>query len=196
MKFYRLEKPNYFKIWSYAILRALLLGLLSTIIIMLISGYQFMIVISTSMEPTIPVGSLIIITPCDYEDLNDGDIVTMDSGGINLTHRIVGKFDAKKSQERGYLLPGDEGYDEQRWWVTKGDATETIDGALTDNIVGRVSEGHAFTWVGTCVRYIRANYTMLIVLLIIMIAFVSVLEWLKGRLESDDIECYENDDEE
>ena len=193
MRFYRLEKENYFKIWGAAIFRALAYALIATIAIMLLSGYKFMIVSSGSMEPTLPVGSLVIVSPCDYEDLQYGDIVTMDAGGINLTHRIVGRYGDK---DNPVLKPGEAGYEDSQYWVTQGDASQTIDGPLTDNVVGIVHEGHAWAWLGTVVRYVRANYTLVIVMLILVVAFVSVIEWLKSKMEISDIEVYETDDEE
>ena len=196
MRFYRLEKPKYFKIWTYAIFKAIAIALILTVLAMMAAGYKFMIVSSGSMTPTLPLGSLVIVTPCEYEELECGDIVTMDAGGIYLTHRIVGKYDAKNTAERGYLVEGEAGYDDQHWWVTKGDASDTIDGPLTDNIVGKVYENHAFGWVGDCVRYIRANYQMLIILLILFGAFVTVMDWLKSKMVLDDIEVYDSDDEE
>lgn len=197
MRFYRLEKPNYIKDWAYAIFKALAFSLILTILTMLIAGYKFMIVSSGSMEPVLPVGSLVIVTPCDYEDLEYGDIVTMNAGGINLTHRVVGKYDRNHpSDVNTYLVPGDAGYDTETIWVTKGDANAQPDGPLNDDVVGKVYDSHAFGWVGTCVRYVRQNYTMLIVLLIIIVVFVSVLDWLKSKMVPDDIECYETDDEE
>jgi len=195
MRFYRLEKENYFKTWTYHILKALAVALIVTIGVMLIAGYKFMIVSSGSMEPVLPLGSLVIVTPCEYEDLECGDIVTMDANGINLTHRIVGKYDVNKITERGYLIEGDEGYAESKIWVTKGDASDTIDGPLDDEIVGKVYDSHAFGWIGDCVRYVRYNYTMVIILLVLFGAFISVMEWLKGKMSLDDIEVYDSDED-
>ena len=201
MRFYRLEKPNYLKIWAYAIFKALAIALIITALTMIIAGYKFMIVSSGSMTPTLPLGSLVIVTPCEYEDLELGDIVTMDAGGVHLTHRIIGKYDANNLTERGYLLPEDDAkynnaYTNQQWWVTKGDASDTIDGALDNEIIGKVYENHAFGWVGDCVRYVKGNYQMIIILLILFGAFVTVIDWLKGKMQIDDIEVYESDDEE
>lgn len=201
MRFYRLEKPNYFKLWSYAILKAFAFAMILTALTMIIAGYKFMIVSSGSMTPTLPLGSLVIVTPCEYEDLECGDIVTMNAGGVYLTHRIVGKYDANNLTERGYLLPEDDekfdkAYTNQYWWVTKGDASDTIDGPLDNEIVGKVYDTHAFGWVGDCVRYIKANYQMLIILLVLLGAFVTVIDWLKSKMVLDDIEVYENEDEE
>ena len=195
MKFYRLEKTNYFKVWAMAILKSIGLGLMLTVAIMVILGYKFMIVSSGSMEPVMPVGSLIIVTPCDYEDLRLGDIVTMEGSGINLTHRIQGKV----IDEGGTWVAIDE--DDPRYnsleaiWYTKGDNSDTVDGPLTKNIVGKVYENHIFKIVDVLVRYVKANYIMIIVLTVLLIGFVEVLNYLKGKLELEDIECYENDEE-
>ena len=215
MKFYRLEKPNMFKKWAYLTFKGIVISLIVVLVSMLAADYRFMIVSSGSMEPMLPTGSLVIVSPCEYEDLQLGDIVTMNAGGIYLTHRIVGKYNPS-DPENSILLPSDvsecEGedwyelvkdravtddtaYNNQTWWVTKGDNSETLDGALTDNIVGRVYDNHAFGWVGTTVRYIRANYMMIVVLVIIFIVFISFMEWLKNQLEEDDIEVYENDED-
>ena len=197
MRFYRLEKDNKFGYWAYVVFKGIAIALIITIALMLLCGYKFMIVSSGSMEPYLPVGSLVIVTPCEYEDLELGDIVTMDAGGIYLTHRIVGKFDAKNPNDKYSILkPGDEGYDEETRWVTQGDANAEPDGVLNDDVVGRVYESHAFGWVGTCVRYIRTHYTMLIIMLIIFAVFFYGMDWLKNQMVPDDIECYETDDEE
>lgn len=216
MKFYRLEKTNYFKLWGGATLKAIGLALVAVMIIMLIAGYKFMIVSSGSMEPTLPVGSLVIVTPCEKEELQLGDIVTMNAGGINLTHRVVGKYNPNNS-EYSIILPEDmSAYDGEAWvgliegkaiyddeaynnathWVTKGDNSDTIDGKLDRDIVGKVYDAHAFSWVGLAVRYIRANFKMLIIMLVLLAIFISVLEWLKNKMVQDDIECYELDEDE
>lgn len=195
MRFYRLEKTNYFKFWGQAVLKAIAISLLVTVAIMLLCGYKFMIVSSGSMEPVLPVGSLVIVTPCEYEDLKDGDIITKDAGGIYLTHRIIGKYDETNTKK--YLTPEDEGYYEAEYWITKGDASDTIDPKLTPEvIVGKVYDAHAFAWIGLIVRYIRNNYQMLMIMLVILAVFVSVLEWFKSKLVPEDIECYEIEEDE
>lgn len=155
-------------------------------------GYKFMIVTSGSMEPTLPVGSLVIVTPCEYEDLELNDIVTMEGSGINFTHRIVGKRDVVTDE---ILEKTDPRYNDGVWY-TKGDNNDTLDGAITSKeIVGKVYEEHCFTFVGSIVRYAKSNYKMLIVMGVILVAFIEVMNYLKGKLETDDIECYETDEE-
>lgn len=198
MRFYRLEKDSFFKdIWS-KLFRAFGFSLLIAIILATILGYKFMIVSSGSMEPKLPVGSLIMSTPTDYEDLELGDIVTMNKGGIYLTHRIEGKRDYNG---KILPLPGEEGFSQEAWdngfWYTQGDNSNTPDGILSEQeLIGIVYEEHCHTWLGDIVMYIKANTVMLIIYSIILVAFIWVIFWVKDNLNPDDIECYENDEEE
>ena len=198
MRFYRLEKEGFFKdIWS-KLFRAFGFSLLISIILATILGYKFMIVSSGSMEPKLPVGSLIMSTPVEFEELELGDIVTMNKGGIYLTHRIEGKRDVNG---KILPLPGEEGFSQEAWdngfWYTQGDNSNTPDGILSEEeLVGKVYEAHCYTWLGDVVMYIKANTMMLIIYGIILVAFVWVIFWVKDNLNPDDIECYENDEEE
>ena len=199
MRFYRLEKENLWTYWGYAILKSFALALGIVVLLEIIMGYKFMIVSSGSMAPTLPVGSLVMVTPCEYDDLELGDIVTMNKGGTHLTHRIVGKKDINN-----VILanPGEEGYDAEAWekatWYTKGDyAGAQADSKLDSNeIIGKVYEAHCFTIVGDIVMYVQSNYLLLIVFFVIFSVFIYVMKFLRDKLVEDDIECYENDDEE
>lgn len=198
MDFIRLEKKNYLTIWLFAILKAVGFALLITIAVMIMCGYKFMIVSSGSMEPTLPTGSLVIVTPCEYEDLNYWDIVTFTGdSGVNFTHRIVGKSNPANQQKP--LIPGDEGFGDAYSWVTRGD----YEGAKVDNgyliskdIVGKIYDNHCFTFTGLIVRYIRSNYIMVIISMFILVGFVEIINYLKRQLKEDDVECYETDEEE
>ena len=78
-------------------------------------------VLSGSMEPTIPVGSLVIISPFDPDSLNVGDVICYRfSDTVLITHRIV------------YVTS--EGFE------TRGDANEEIDSKIVDKsqVVGSV----------------------------------------------------------
>lgn len=193
MRFYRLEKENYFKIWSFAILKSLLISIMLIVVLMLVIGYKFMIVVSSSMEPTMPVGSLVLITPCDYEDLENGDIVTMDKNGINLTHRVVGKGTMTKDGVV-YFEEDDPRY-ENAMWCTKGDNSDTHDGEITGDVIGVVKENHIFELTGDIVRYIKNNKMVVIIFAVLFVVFIEVINWLKSKLVIDDIECYDWEEE-
>lgn len=86
-------------------------------------GFTPYTVLSGSMEPTYPVGSLIYVKKVDTADLQVGDPITFvfDQSLTVATHRVV-------------ELDPAEGYA-----ITKGDANEAVDGSPVafENILGR-----------------------------------------------------------
>lgn len=85
----------------------LLLGLLALPPLM---GIRLYAVTSGSMEPQIPVGAAVYVTPAKKEQLKEGDVITFSMGteGATATHRII-----RIRKEGGF--------------VTKGDANEESD---------------------------------------------------------------------
>lgn len=79
---------------------------LSGLFIPKLFGAKPYIVLSSSMEPVIHIGSLVYIKETD-EPLNVGDIIGYSTGDTPVVHRIIGK--------------GDEGY------ITQGDANDIPD---------------------------------------------------------------------
>ncbi|MBQ8514603.1 MAG: signal peptidase I [Ruminococcus sp.] len=79
-------------------------------------GWQMYTVLSGSMEPDYPTGSLILVKDAEPEELVAGDVITYKlSGGTIATHRIV-----EVLSEGGEIS-----------FRTKGDANEQADAALT-----------------------------------------------------------------
>lgn len=97
----------------------------------MIAGYKPVVVLSGSMEPTYPVGSVIYYKSTAFEKINEGDAITFKVGEDTLvTHRVVVKNGLSQTFE------------------TKGDANETKDGSPVEykNVVGK-------TW-NICVPYV------------------------------------------
>ena len=85
-------------------------------------GYKSMAVLTGSMEPNYPVGSLVYVKETDPEDIQVNDVITYQlSGDTVVTHRVVA-VDRDLQQ-----------------FTTKGDANEAEDGAPVPytNVVGR-----------------------------------------------------------
>ena len=79
-------------------------------------GFSYFVVYGASMEPSIPVGSVIMTKPVSASGLKVGDVIAyMPAGSIHLpvTHRIIG-------------ISGDE---RVRQLTTKGDANSAADPA-------------------------------------------------------------------
>lgn len=86
-------------------------------------GYEIYEVVSGSMEPEIPVGSVIYVAPTAPEEIQENEIIAFQSGDSIITHRVV----------ENHLVEGE--------FVTKGDANaaEDIREAPYDSLIGRVS---------------------------------------------------------
>ena len=63
------------------------IALIQLRILVSVFGFNFFIVTSGSMQPEIAVGDLIIVAPSN--EYNIGDIVTYETSGAYVTHRIV-----------------------------------------------------------------------------------------------------------
>ncbi len=90
------------------------LAVIAVIVVPAVTGAQRYTILGASMEPTIPVGSLVVVRPRSIDDVPVGSVVTfqLESGKPTVaTHRVVGT--------------GVE--DGARLLVTKGDANATAD---------------------------------------------------------------------
>jgi signal peptidase len=95
-------------------LTVVLLVVAFTIVIPKVIGGASLTVLTGSMEPTIPAGSIVLVQPVDAEAVRAGDVITFqarpDTTAL-VTHRVVGvNFE-----------------DERRSFTTKGDANEGND---------------------------------------------------------------------
>ena len=86
-------------------------------VVPMVIGAQRYTIVSGSMEPGIPVGSLVVVQPRQIDDVGMGDVITfqLESGESAVaTHRVVGE--------------GRTG-DGERLLVTQGDVNSTADSA-------------------------------------------------------------------
>lgn len=77
-----------------------------------IAGYQIYTVVSGSMEPEIPTGSLVYVKLTEPEEIKKGDVIAFygtDADGSIITHRVVSNSTAMGS------------------FITKGDANDKND---------------------------------------------------------------------
>lgn len=105
-----------------ALLAVVLLALASVLIIPYFMGYTELAVLTGSMQPTLPVGTLIYVKETDPAQLDVGDVVTYRlDGDTMVTHRVI-EIDP-----------------EAQTLITQGDANEDPDGEITfDRIVGKM----------------------------------------------------------
>ena len=131
-----------------------------------LTGRQLFIIGGGSMEPTIPVGSLVIATPPDPARIAPGDVVTVRIGdGLVVTHRVTRVVD-------------DAG---GRWFQMKGDANQSADANLVPaaSVVGSADRfipfaGYAQTFLATGTGLLSA----LALLLALLVSYL-LLEMLE-----------------
>ncbi len=152
-------------ITNIALVFLLTIGILLVVTLMPIKGnYQVMSVLSGSMSPTIPVGSLIVVKPSP--SYQSGDVITFLPTGLKLkkesvTHRIFSVY-----KEGDVIL-----------YQTKGDANESPDvGAVTeDRIIGKYL--FSVVYLGYILSYVKTLPGLL--LLIILPSIIIIFEEVK-----------------
>lgn len=130
---------------------------------LMIAGWSAALVATGSMNSVIPQGSLIVCAPVEEAELSVGDDITyMSSSTTTVTHRIIEVTDSAE-------VPG------HRAFITQG-----VDNTLPDktpveaqNVVGRVVfHSHV---AGVVLGFIRANWPLLVALLVIAWGFLKVM---------------------
>lgn len=101
-------------------------------------GYEVYDIVSGSMEPTIPTGSMVFVKPVGWEEIGEGDVIAYRTDGGVVTHRVA--------EKRTFL--GE--------FVTKGDANESEDflSVPFDMLVGRVERHIPF--LGNWMAYLAS----------------------------------------
>ena len=96
--------------------------LLLTLVLPKAFGYDTYNVVSQSMEPTIPKGSLILAKYKDPDTIEEGEIIVFYSNGVPVCHRVV-----NNNHFEGQI-------------TTKGDANDTEDPSILSyyNVIGVV----------------------------------------------------------
>lgn len=156
------------RIWN--IITTLIL-LIVVILAILMAGGQLLgmrpfAVLSGSMEPAYPVGSLIYVKATDFEDIKVGDAITFvfNEDLDVVTHRVYAIADA-----------------ENQLFQTKGDANATPDGAPVHykNVVGVVQ--YSIPYLGYIADFVTQPPGMIVaiiggVILLILIFLPDVLD--------------------
>ena len=136
-------------------------------------GYQRYVIISGSMEPTLPVGSVVYDEVVPVADLEVGDIITFvppPEFDIDdpVTHRIVQILEVGDDVEG---VPAGE-----RLFRTKGDANEDVDPwrmVLDGDEQGRVA--HHIPYVGYVYMALQVRWVQLLVIVVPALALITYI---------------------
>lgn len=129
-------------------------------------GFQVFAVLSGSMEPALPVGSLVYVKAVDPSSLKPGETITyMVNDTAVVTHRLVEVIE--DPEEPGTL-----------WFRTKGDANESEDMALVHsrNVIGRAT--FSIPYLGYVTTYIQRPPGLYVALatgaILLLLAFLPI----------------------
>lgn len=152
-----------------ALILTVLVSLAVARIVPAVTGGPTYVVGGGSMEPTIPIGAVVVDMPVAASDLQVGDIVSVKVGEHQtvFTHRIV-----RTLQRDGAV-----------WIQTKGDANETADPSIVPAtaVAGRVSITIPF--LGYPIQLLSSLAGVALLLSIGLVTLLSA--WLLETLEDD-----------
>lgn len=104
------------------LLLVLVIGITVPLSVPRLFGYDIYRVISPSMEPAIPMGSVVYVKSASPLDVEPDDVIVYRSVNDTITHRVV----------ENRTVEGE--------FITKGDANAAVDAAVPyDALVGRVT---------------------------------------------------------
>ena len=134
-------------------------------------GVQTANIVSGSMTPAIPVGSLVAVTPGTYEELEQGEIIMYELNGTTVTHRVVSNDVSAREV------------------VTKGDANDRADmlPVSYDQIEGIVR--FHVPVLGSVLQFISKLYGKLVALGVLAIGVIMVYagDHMRRRTQKDEI---------
>ena len=139
-----------------------LLAAAAVLLVPMLLGYKEMAVLSGSMEPAIPVSSLVYVKPAEATDLQVGDVCTyyLPDGETFVTHRVMS------------IDP------ENQTLVTQGDANDTSDGDVQFSQVYGKAEFH-LPYLGFAIQNIRTPVGIMticgVVMLVILLNFIPAI---------------------
>ena len=141
------------------LLLSVILLLLPTVL-PLFTDLKVYTVVSGSMEPAIPVGSMVVTAPVEPEFLENRDIIAYQAGDSVIVHRVVSNrpFEHKLT--------------------TKGDANEEEDlsPVTYEDVIGKVK--YSFKYLGDIEAYVTTGagkiYVMLVIACGIMFQILAV----------------------
>ena len=157
------------KVFKVIINTALVLyiALLAVLVIPGVFGIKNFAVTSGSMEPTIPVGSVVYVKSVDYYGISNGDVITfMISKDAKVTHRVTAIDDYNKA------------------FVTKGDNNDMEDASPVhyENVIGKVVF-HA-PYFGYVLNFLSNIYGKISAVCLLFVLFV-LSEFFSSKKSTD-----------
>ena len=150
-----------------AIVIAILIVIGGLLLIPKFIGYDTFAVVSGSMEPNIPVGSIVYVHQQEFSDISVGDVISFSiSSSEMVTHRVT-KIDQQNQT-----------------FNTKGDANDTEDGQPVeyDNVIGMVA--FSIPYLGYLTLYIKTPLGIAAICAVVFV--IIILNYLPEVFEKEE----------
>lgn len=167
-----------------ALVTALLVGacvLAGLMVLPTLFGYERYVIVSGSMEPGIPVGSVVYDEVVPVDDIKVGDVITFvppPEFGVDdpVTHRVVQATVIDKAGSN----PGD------RLFLTKGDANEDVDPwqMLLDG-PDQARVAHHIPYVGYAYIALQVRWVQVLLVVLPAIALIAYIVVTLWRVSGD-----------
>lgn len=120
-------------------------------------GFKAYIITTSSMEPTIKIGDVVICKEANDEEIKDGDVITFSkNGGVITTHRVI-KIEEKENGSKIYVTKGDNNTLEDEEKIE----SKEVKGKMTAIIPK----------LGKIIKLCTNNIIILIILLVVLILY-------------------------
>jgi len=123
----------------------------------IVDGYYSSVIMSGSMEPAVPVGSIVVTQKIDVDNVKAGDIIVFQRSDSKTLHRVIDKIVENDSYY--FKTKGDANEDPDPWTVQP----EQVNGALLLTIP---YYGYLIYFAGTSIGFVL----MVIIPAILLIA--------------------------
>lgn len=178
-----IENMNQVKSLAQAVLTAFLIVAFPIVVFTLFTskspvllGIKSFVVLTGSMEPTVPTGS--IIYSIKDAGLRVGDVIAFKSGEVIVTHRIVKVQDQAGQRVLGLVAPMSNQSDSSKvFYQTKGDANKVADSKLVESsqVVGKVL--FLIPFVGRVVIFLKTPVGFVLLFVLPTLAYVFFELW-------------------
>lgn len=139
-------------------------------------GYRAYVIVTSSMEPTLKVGDVILVKKVDPNKIKIGDIITYngmesDFAGKTITHQVKNIIDEKEDGK------------DRKIFYTKGTTNDMVDPAVyEEQICGKVI--YKLKILSLISRIIRSKFGYIFVVFIpLVIIFVKEMVTIKTKLK-------------
>ncbi|TXK17772.1 signal peptidase I [Homoserinibacter sp. GY 40078] len=146
---------------SWGLLAFVLLVAALVVVVPAATGSTPYTILTSSMEPNMPAGTLIVVKPTDVDDIQMGDVITyqLNSGQSEVvTHRVI-------------AIQGENLTDGERHFITQGDANSAPDENPVREVQVRGTVWYSVPWIGWVNNLVNGDMRAVVIPIVAVLLF-------------------------